>query len=467
MPDQASKLRYRTIVLLLGFAALLAFAGLEALPRAGADPWTSESRSPQWASSIFSHSSSNSSTQRCMPSDPVRAVRLGDTVEIRVFETLDPEEEGGPATRYERRDLSATAVVDAAGEIAFGSFGRLTVAGVLPLCIEQEISARIAKMMGIKVSALATFASRATITVGGTVATPGTYHYTAGLTVHRLLAMSGGSGESQADQRRRQVLEAREAELLLQRSRLEAELTYVDTWQSPAHLRKAMERAMGLELAKERIAGAHALFESARALRVAASALDEAERDALVAARDLALLQENAMREGLDEATVRRDSLAEDLSDDCRGRCSNARLTKEIRLDSLGNRELDLKVALQDRVRLRSIAEAALQIFDRTQKAREVARASTILDDIGRNWETAMAVRADLAALRGGGRVPELTIERLEVGGSLVFVAEPETAILPGDFLHVGQGGPKPRIDRIATLSQVTLAEETGNAVSN
>ncbi|MDF1729348.1 MAG: SLBB domain-containing protein, partial [Sulfitobacter sp.] len=319
MPDQASKLRYSTVVLLLGFAALLAFAGLEALPRAGADPWASASGSPQRASSIFSQSSSTSSSQRCMPRDPVRAVRLGDTVEIRVFETLEPEE-GGPATRYERRDLSATAVVDAAGESAFGSFGRLTVAGVLPLCIEQEIAARIAKTMAIKVSASATFASRAPITVGGTVATPGTYPYTGGLTVQRLLAMSGGSGESQADKRRRQVLEAREAELLLQRHRLETELNNADSWQPPAQLRKTMELAMGLDMAAKRIAGERALFASARAMRLAAWASDEAERDALVAARDLALLQENAMREGLDEATVRRDSLAEELSDDCPGR---------------------------------------------------------------------------------------------------------------------------------------------------
>lgn len=466
MPDQASKQRYSTVVLLLGFAALLAFAGLEALPRGGTDPWTTSSGSPQRASSIFSQSFERSSNERCVPSDPARAVRLGDTVEIRVFETLEPEL-GATPTRYERRDLSATAVVDAAGEIGFGSFGRLNVAGVLPLCVEQEISARIAKMMGIKVSASATFTSRAPIAVGGTVATPGTYPYTAGLTVRRLLAMSGGSGESHADQRRRQALETRDAELLLQRSRLEAELTDVSTWEPPAAVRGAMKLAMGANLAAERIAGERDLFASARAMRVAAKASDDAKRDALVAARDLALKQEDAMRQGLAEATVRRNSLAEELSDECRGRCSNARLTKEIRLDSLGNRELDLKVALQDRVRLRTAAEATLQIFDRSQKAREVERTSTILDDIGRNWETATAVSAELAALRGGGRLSDLTIERLEVGRSMVFVAEPETAVLPGDLLHVGQGGPKPGNDRIAALSQVTVEEETGNAVSN
>ena len=140
--------------------------------------------------------------QGCATSEPAPgSIVIGDRLQLRFFATVAvprTAEGGGDAIKaepvaFERLDLSGTYEVGEDGSAALPLIGRVALAGQALSCAEAVIANAIA-LQDASVSAVtAAYSFRLPVTVSGAVRAPGAYSYSPGMTVDRLLNLSGAT----------------------------------------------------------------------------------------------------------------------------------------------------------------------------------------------------------------------------------------------------------------------------------
>ena len=388
-------------------------------------------------------------TGPCAPRQGPDGARAGDQIALRVFEANSGAGAGATTAtaRFERRDLGGTVPVEVTGEISIPGVGRLQAAGLTLACLEQRIAARLQDELGVDAALTASFAARPPVLIQGLVGAPGSYDYAPGLTVRRLLAQSGLAEPGRDEARRRQALMSRREELVIRRDGLDLALTRLRAHrdeQKVLALDEDGEARFQDTLGVERIEGEAQLLDAEVEADTLRSRSAAARRAELLEARDMAVAQRDTTQASFADLVARRDDLADELSRDCRGRCGDLRLTKEMRLDSLENRTIDMDILRQQQVIAVSAAEAALKMHDRQVEAQLAEARQEIVAAIGRTLEDRLAVLAqidaadqELAQLNPGTEALTFTVEGLIDGQAETFAATLDTALMPGDLVSV------------------------------
>ncbi|MGR3321137.1 MAG: hypothetical protein ACU0DK_04310 [Pseudooceanicola sp.] len=447
---------------LTAVAAILAFLGVEwlsDLPRATPTPTLRSAQAadmaqpPRRVAPMRASFAPSDSVGPCAERAGADGALTGDQIALRFFETVSPEGGHDGVTRFERRDLAGTYDVDEGGEVSIPGLGRTRVLNLPLACIETRVAAMVADKLNVEADVAARFAGRLPVLVQGVVNAPGSYDYSPGLTVRRLLARAGLSGPGRDEARQVEAYRAQRRELVIRRDGLDLTLLRLEAmlngeWQlilDPTDEARFL-RSLGLGRidGESRLLTAEAETDGLTAEGVAARR-DELANDRIIAARQL-----DATLASLADLTARRDLLAEELSGGCRGRCSNVRLTKQMRLDSLENRLIDLEVISQDRRQALNRAEAAIRAQADESRLRHAERRRDISARISATLEQKLGLEAQIGALdqqlAGLSADPDslsVTIEGLLDSENGPMPAGMDSPLLPGDLVTVSlESGP-------------------------
>lgn len=180
--------------------------------------------------------------QECRASEPAAgSVVIGDRLQLRYFAKVDVRDataldgngvaEAVPMA-FERLDLSGTYEVSEDGAVALPLLGRIALVGQTLACAEAIIVNSVNQIDPSVSAVTATFSSRLPVTVSGAIRAPGAYTYSPGMTVDRLLGLSGATfsdtpitpQEFEALQAQREELQRRLVTAALEKQRFKAVL---------------------------------------------------------------------------------------------------------------------------------------------------------------------------------------------------------------------------------------------------
>lgn len=134
----------------------------------------------------------------------------GDIIQVRYFQksAVDFDQGGSSSSAeivFERLDLSGTFTVGMDGDLSLPAVGHIDVLGRNLACIEALVARAAFDRLRINSAVSANFLSRPQISLQGAVRSPGTYVFTPGLTVARLLAQAGSIGQDDPASRMRRI----------------------------------------------------------------------------------------------------------------------------------------------------------------------------------------------------------------------------------------------------------------------
>lgn len=368
------------------------------------------------------------------------AVVPGDVLNVRYFEKSLVPTDGNPDGAntdivFERLDLSGTFTVGADGAMSLPAVGHVDVTGLGLPCVETTVARAAFDRLGIGATVNAAFASRPQIVLDGAVREPGTYAFTPGLTVARLLALAGTVGSDNADSRGRLVeLEARANELQrmaqgqsLMRKRLEAALSGQPTLDLAAFEGNAPDAArinvelMALEAEYDAVT---AVREKEQAeLRTLDLRIESAERQLRAIERQYAYFSER--NEHLSNLLKKGVTTSDTLD------TSQIRLM-ETDMARLEKADLLVQLKAQREMLERNSAMAATE--------RRKATVHELRDLIARQDATQAQIETVVAQLENIGGAPGgvvVAIDRQGVDGPERIQADMKTEIRPGDFVTV------------------------------
>uniref|UniRef100_A4WZW1 Polysaccharide export protein N-terminal domain-containing protein n=1 Tax=Cereibacter sphaeroides (strain ATCC 17025 / ATH 2.4.3) TaxID=349102 RepID=A4WZW1_CERS5 len=392
----------------------------------------------------------------CLEPGPARASLAvpGDRLRIRFFEKggFSTGEAGGAGAAqtlvFERLDLSGTYEVASDGSLALPLLGRLPVQGRELVCIEAALADGYIGILNAPLDATVSFESRPPVVLRGPVRAPGTYGWTEGLTVARLIASAGSAAMGGYDSLGRRVeLEARVRELrdrmlgvALERARTEAAIERQRALKLPA----SELDYMGVELGLRRIEGeTQALVAELDAFEAIESRWQTEVADL---GRRLAEMRRHHQiaQEQLEVLRQRREELS-DLSG--RGVTTAARLDAAT-LNLMGSERamletFDALLALESQL---NIARLSLEQArtDRSRRLaaelREEAEEENLLKGQLRAVQAEIA-RVDLGDGLVEGFVPVVEIERPGPEGVRRIQVAPEDEVFPADLVTISIPG--------------------------
>ena len=374
----------------------------------------------------------------------VDLVVSGDRLTLRVFATA-----ANSAERFERRDLSGTFTVDAAGEIAVPGVGRLPVAGRVPACLEGPVSTALEAEMGILATVTASFDARPPVLIQGTVISPGSYEFTPNLSVRALLAKAGAGGGT-ADTALYRALDARSRELqtlraglMLRHARLTAQRAGTQDLSLPPDRLKSLHTQLG----RDRVHGETAVLQAALAETALRKARDVAIRVDLESTLEIAKTRRNLVRSRYEQLNRQRDQLETNLGVDCRGRCGTSRRYDELRFDTLNGRLGDLDLTVDDAESRVLEARHALDRHDRDVAFSYAQADSRLALSVAETLAERNALDAEIVSVKaqimdlGGTRDSTIRVERRRGSHIQTLEVHNDFLLLPGDLVIVGPPG--------------------------
>lgn len=393
----------------------------------------------------------------CRTGGPVPdPVVIGDQLRLRFFErAVAAVLPGGPATTaaertivFERLDLSGSFQVAADGTVSVPLLGRVHVADADLAC--AEAATRLAYFAALQTPATVTasFDARPQVLVKGAVRAPGTYSFTPGLTVDRLLAAAGAVGDGEIEaaatqaalvQRRNDLLnlQAQKLGLQLKQRRLEAAADGAPEIRLDAREREQVLRLLGPERLQAERSALRAELEEAMALEAQKQA-GLSDLSARIADLESQVSLANAQ---LDELAQRRDELQRFkergfvLAQQLDGTVFNIMVSERFQRGvkaSLLTLQSEARLAREGLVAAKAQRqrELAMQIRDAAEAANQIeAQLRTVRSDL--------ALLDPTAAGSDTGVMLELVIIRPTEAGPVDLPAETTTRLLPGDLLSV------------------------------
>lgn len=151
------------------------------------------------------------------------SIVMGDKIQLRFFAAVRvPNVDASSlpaapseAVAYERLDLSGIYEIAEDGTAALPLIGRIPLIDRTLACAETIVASEIAAQDGSVGTVTASFSARLPVTVSGAVRAPGTYAYSPGMTVNRLLNLAGANfGEGPVTPQEFEGLTAQRNELL-------------------------------------------------------------------------------------------------------------------------------------------------------------------------------------------------------------------------------------------------------------
>jgi protein involved in polysaccharide export with SLBB domain len=365
----------------------------------------------------------------------------GDRITLRIF-----AEAANSAERFERRDLSGTFTVDAAGKIAVPGIGRLPVAGQGLACLEDPVIAALESEMDITATVTASFEARPPVLIQGTVIAPGSYEFTPNLSVRALLAKAGAGGGT-ADTALYRALNARSHELrtlraglMLQHARLTAQRAGAQELNLSTELTKSLRKQLGAD----RIRGEAAVLQAALDEAALRKARDAAIRADLESTLEMAKTRRDLVRSRYEQLSRQRDKLEAAIGADCRGRCSSSRRYEELRLDSLNDRLSDLDLTVEDAESRVMEARHGLDRHDRDLAFSYAQADSKLALSLAEILAERNALDAEIVSVEaqimdlGGATDRTIRVERRRGTQTQSFEVQRDFFLLPGDLVIVG-----------------------------
>ena len=394
----------------------------------------SSEKLPNVSEALFTKKSCDHSTSE------TDLVVSGDRLTLRVF-----AQAANSTERFERRDLSGTFTVDAAGEIAVPGIGRLPIAGQGPACLEGPVRTALAAEMDISATVTASFETRPPVLIQGTVISPGSYEFTPNLSVRALLAKAGADGGT-ADTALYRTLEARSRELrtlraglMLRHARLTAQRAGAQDLSLPSDRVKSLHTQLG----RDRVHGETAVLQAALAETALRKARDVAIRADLENTLEIAKTRRNSVRARYALLSRQRDQLETDISEDCRGRCGTSRRYDELRFDTLNGRLGDLDLTVEDAESRVSEARHALDRHDRDVAFSYAQADSKLALSVAETLAERNALDAEIVSVDaqimdlGGTADSTIRVERRRGSQIQTLEVHKDFRLLPGDLVIV------------------------------
>ncbi|MGC1261231.1 MAG: polysaccharide biosynthesis/export family protein [Jannaschia helgolandensis] len=372
---------------------------------------------------------------------------IGDRIQLRIFETstlaADTTSGGSMSPTdivFERLDLSGTYEVGDSGAVSLPAIGRVDVAGQTLSCIEAIVAHAAFKRMRTQNTITAAFTTRPPILMRGAVRAPGSYTYSSGLTVERVLAQAGAIDERDPmEEVRRIALESRRSELgktrislSLERMRIEAALNDQDVFpEDDKAIRIALDLLGEDRVTTERRAlAAEIEAERMRQIRTEAMLNDMTIRI------ETARQQQEVAKSQMDYYVARREQKTEMLQkglisasglDDTAMRAMDAERIFLEKHDLLLRLEAELRLAQHD---------AELVKADRIKTlTAELRGLSARSDAVDREFHT---VLAELDLFKNDGIGFAVTIDRpTDENETRTISANLNTLVRPGDLVTV------------------------------
>jgi protein involved in polysaccharide export with SLBB domain len=368
----------------------------------------------------------------------------GDVIQLRYFEkSAVALDQGGSSDTadivFERLDLSGSFTVGVDGDLSLPAVGYIGVLGRTLPCIEALAARAAFDRLRVNGTVTANFVARPQISLQGEVRSPGTYAFTPGLTVARLLAQAGSIGQDDPASRMRRIeLQARESELrrnaqslsLVQR-RLEAALSD----NKVSDFTTESISGTGGRLAQERIGAERMALE--------------AERDAVQYLRDKEQAELSALDLRIAAAERQLDAITDQHSyfsernaylDGLHKKgitTSDTLVASQIRL-------MDTEFSLLEKTQLVSELRSERDVFQRSIDVASADRRKLKIDalrDVIASLESIdgqiATVVAQLEDTAGGNYTMLVSIERTGIDGTVQIETNAATRILPGDFVTV------------------------------
>ncbi|MBY6140860.1 polysaccharide biosynthesis/export family protein [Leisingera daeponensis] len=355
-----------------------------------------------------------------------------------------------------REDLSRDYRIRPDGKLSLHVVGEVPAAGQTPAELEAKLEALLSDRTGLPASVAVSIARWRPVYALGDVVSPGEIAFREGLTVGRILAVSGGlypreseTASSQLDIRiadeRSKIAVRRSAmvDLHAQRLRLLAESSGAVELQPDAEF-SALAGPEADQLIAEQLAILRSRVERDRVRAASAQTqADLAAREASALANQQAILREQI------ETSAKALKDLESLLD--RGLTSTERVRQLRSIYNDENIELMLSASYEARARqaevnlLASVEDARrMRAEDITAElARVMAAIRTEEAEIAASRELIRALSAALGQVPATGPLlpPEYRIRRNAGQGEQVLPAALDTEVLPGDLVEVRRGG--------------------------
>ncbi|MFG6665238.1 polysaccharide biosynthesis/export family protein [Sulfitobacter sp. 916] len=368
-------------------------------------------------------------------------VVAGDRITLRVF-----AQAANNAERFERRDLSGTFTVDAAGQIAVPGIGRLPIAGQGLACLEAPVIAALKAEMDISATVTASFDARPPILVQGSVISPGSYEFTPNLSVGALLAKAGAGGGTadtalyRALNARRHELKTLRADLILRQARMTAQRAGAPDLSLPPDLGTSLRAQLGAD----RLNGETAVLQAALDEAALRKARDAAIRADLESTLETAKVRRNLVRSRYEQLSQRRDQLEINIGADCRGRCGTSRRYDELRLDNLNGRLGDLDLTVEDAESRVTEVRHALERHDRDVAFSYAQADSKLALSVAETLADRNALEAEIGSVEaqimdlGGTTDHSIRVERGHGAQMQTLRVHKNFLLLPGDLVIIG-----------------------------
>ena len=397
------------------------------------------------------------------------AVQIGDKVNLAIFErAVRQEDKWGPQAGgadlsrsfIQRAELSGERTVQENGALALPLLGQIAVEG----CSLDEAEKTVAKAFeqAFHRPAFATVLSieHNPIFIVGPVKSPGSYKYSAGMTVLHAIALSGG------------INRAQDAWLAIEAVREESKAEHLRVNTARALARAAVLRAerdgSGITIPVQLAAlignaAAAAAVEDEKALRSLALSIRQAREAALRSAAGNAASELEAAKMRLPslDASIklRSDRLQAVTSLNSSGIASKAQLVEvQTALVDMEAKRQDALAAVAATKQKRDQANAELMAFNLEYQSQRELEISTADRETRENWEniaasqgilTAMLPQSENSSMKAAAFVFE--IHRHTPDGLRIIPADEITELKPGDLIRIKAAGGKPSMEKANT----------------
>ena len=378
---------------------------------------------------------------------------IGDKIQLRFFAKVGmpglPDDRTSlpkiETVAFERLDLSGVYEVTEDGTVALPLIGRVALAGQSLACTEALVANGVAGMDGSVSAVIASFASRPAVTVGGAVRAPGTYAFTPGMTVNRLLSLAGATfsdapttpQEIKALVAQRDEILRRQILAILEHGRLKANLE----GRAEIDVRDSVVAEAPDDIVSSLIASETATLQHDISLDRAREA-----RDAVALAGLQKQLEDTRAQLALLDSQIANLQARQDELSALKGRGLLQASQVDVALGSL--MELSrLRMQLdseQSNLALQiSLARENARLARQTREQDLSQRATTLLGQISLFdvQRAAITERLNTYEINTAGEEPpsplSVTIERTNVDKAYLFEASLDTPVFPGDMVSV------------------------------
>ena len=374
-------------------------------------------------------------------------VVLGDRLSLRVFEqstlaSLPVAQSGtvGESIIFERLDLSGSYEVGADGAVSLPAIGRVDVIGRQLECVEGLIGRAISERLRVNASVSGAFALRPPILVNGAVRAPGSYAYSPGLTVERMLAQAGAIAaveplstlQMASLTSREEELSIQEAGLVIERARFDAVQKGDYAFASDTDPWTPVAEALGADRVDSERILLRSQLDAQKALEEQSSKWIKDLEARIVAAREGMAVAEAQLA-----FLVEREENTQEL---------NAKGVLNIsHVNESTLRRMDMSRVVMDKRDDINALEGEMRMAQYDLAVRQTSRQFQLASAGVENSKARSIVLEQLRAVRGqlefANTAPEqtfvVTIERPNAAGSSKFIAASDTFVRPGDLMIV------------------------------